>query len=377
MQRFDTILQKRAVRLARRSAKVCYSLVGVGMGLVTAFYVLLQPGVALHEWVAYVGFLLTLFAPVYAVLIAVGLRLSRAKLPVNGELDESERCLTIGGTRIAAADVDALVVCDAVHLYSKGVSYEFQDLNQSQRESIERALAPPTHYFETGPAARAGAWWSVWVASANILFGAIWAGSSFYYATPLAIFASLSLASASVLLFRHDMSLHIGLDGVRIGREFVPYASLRPFKAAKGRLVLVRTDGRQIRGSIRVDDAFLRALDAQVRRRIEADPRDGEAFELQENETPKAWLQRVRSRFTAKTFRDAVVPVEAAKALLSDAQTSFRVRVGVAVALAPFDAEFVNDTLDQLAHPKGEELREALELPADAQEVRVEKLVRS
>ncbi|MFK8003079.1 MAG: hypothetical protein AB8H86_26150, partial [Polyangiales bacterium] len=85
--------------------------------------------------------------------------------------------------------------------------------------------------------------------------------------------------------------------------------------------------------------------------------------------------KRVRGRFDVTSFREAPASVESAKELLRDAKVPFRVRVGVAVALAPIDAAYVGEALEALAHPEVADLQEALSLPSEEQARSLRQLV--
>jgi hypothetical protein len=137
---------------------------------------------------------------------------------------------------------------------------------------------------------------------------------------PLAVYTSIFVASTTALLSASARDLRIGIDGVRMGSEFVSYASLQQLAVDEGRLILVRRDGRRIAGSLEVAPEIGQALDTLVQERIDAKASGGEAYDVQHEESFEAWLKRVRGRFEATSFREAPASVDKAKELLRDAK---------------------------------------------------------
>lgn len=353
-------------RFARRAATACYGIVAGGMGVLLSFVVLQKLGLAANENIALGG------------LALAGLGLVSA-LPISASLAwaQRRRVPAAAGQEVAMQGSIQGIVCSATQalVCTGGTSFELDGLHPEEVLRLQEKHALETHVFESGAPARWRLWWMT-LAASGVLSSALLAilGYTIDHLMPLAVYSSVFIASAAALAVS-ARDVRIGIDGVRMGSEFVSYASLAQLTVDKGRLVIVCNDGRRIRGSLQVPQALGEALDALVQPRLDAAAAGGEEFGLRSEEIFEEWLTRVRGRFDATSFREAPASVDCAKELLRDAKVPFRVRVGVAVALAPIDPTYVNNALAALAHPESVDLQEALSQPSEAQAKSLRELV--
>lgn len=355
-------------RFFRRVAEVSYGLLAGGMGVVLSWVGLQQVGVSLPEDLALAGLGVALVGGACALVGTAFVLVWNA--PRARTLSAEREISLVRRVRgFVCADSKALVCSGATTLELDGLEAdECQRLNEKYASSV--------HEFESGPPARAALWWMCFLGcglQVALVLAAL--GVTIDHLMPLTLYTSTFVASFAALVFARDRDVRIGLDGVRIGDEFVPYSSLQQLVLRKGRLAALRKDGRYVPASLKLDASLAEALDALVQDRIDAETSGGEAYELQKDETFEAWLRRVRGRFNDTSFREAPASVDRAKELLRDAKVPFQVRVAVAVALSPIDPEYVGETLGGLVHPQVASLKEALELPAEKQDSELRALV--
>ena len=352
---------------SRRLAKACYGLVAGGMGALLSVVALNAVGVLVPEVIALAGLGVAFVGALTALVGTVWVTLRQS---VRARTLSAEQELTLH------PKVRGFVASGAKVLVCVGrETLEFDGLTAGEVRRLETKHASQARAFESGPAARAEFWWMFFVGSGFVVALALaMVGYTIDHLMPMTVYTATFVASLFVL-FAREGNVRIGLDGVRMGRDFVPYSALQQLTVRNGRLSLVRKNGSAVDGSLRMDGAFVRALDELVQTHIDAKSKDGEAYEVQSEESFDAWLRRVRGSFDATSFRKAPASVEDAKALLRDAKVPFRVRVAVAVALSPVDPEFVEEALDDLAHPRSASLKAALALPSDARDLRLRKLI--
>lgn len=355
-------------RFARRTAKACYGLVAGGMGILLSFVGLKKLGVPLEEGIALAGFLAAVLGLVSALPISAWLVWAQRR---------REPGFAVGQELSLQGDIQGIVSSGTKVLVCTGAaSFEVDGLRLDEVRRLKEKHASETHHFEAGAPARARLWWMALVGTGLVSSSVLAVlGVTIDHLMPLAVYTSIFVASTTALLSASARDLRVGIDGVRMGSEFVSYASLQQLVVDGGRLILVRRDGRRIAGSLQVAPEIGEALDALVQQRIDAKTSDGEAYEVQQEESFDVWLKRVRGRFDATSFREAPASVDSAKELLRDAKVPFRVRVGVAVALSPIDPAYVGDALDGLVHPEGAALKEALSLPSEEQAPSLRELV--
>ncbi|MFK8002017.1 MAG: hypothetical protein AB8H86_20645, partial [Polyangiales bacterium] len=322
-------LRKYYRRFARRAATTCYGLVAGGLGVLLSFVVLQKLGLVTNENVVLGGLAVAALGLVSALPTSAFLVWAQRRRTSAGAVGQE---VALGGSvqGVVTSGTSALVCTD-------GPSFELDGLRPEEVRRLQEKHTSATHFFESGPPARARLWW-LSLAACGVLSSAALAvlGYTIDHLMPLAVYTSVFVASASVLGVQ-ARDVRIGIDGVRMGLEFVSYSSLQQLTTARGRLVVVCRDGRRILGSLQVTQELGEALDALVQPRLDAAASGGEAYDVQNEESFDEWLKRVRGRFDVTSFREAPASVESAKELLRDAKVPFRVRVGVAVALAPID----------------------------------------
>lgn len=361
-------IRKHYRRFARRAATACYGLVAGGMGVLLSFVVLQKLGQATNEYIALAGLAVAALGLATALPVSAFLAWAqRRRVPPLPVVQEAVMHGSVQG--IVSSTAEAFVC-------SGGVSFELEGLRRGDLRRLEEQHTSETHLFESGAPARAKLWWLT-LAACGVVSSVVLSvlGYTIDHLMPLAVYTSVFVASATALAVS-ARDLRIGIDGVRIGSEFVSYAALQQLTVEKGRVILVRRDGRRIASSVEVAPELGEALDALLQLRTDAKTTsDGEAYDMQNEESFEAWLQRIRGRFDATSFREAPASVDRAKELLRDAKVPFRVRVAVAVALSPIDPAYVGEALDGFVHPKSSDLQEVLALPLDAQGTRLRELV--
>lgn len=159
-------------------------------------------------------------------------------------------------------------------------------------------------------------------------------------------------------------TLVVGRDGVRLGKDFMPFESIEAVRFEQGRVTLSGVEGKTLTAKVRMPAELAEALEKQIEERVGADEGAGVILERGGGENAHEWLQRIRGALLEKDFRTTSVPKNLVVEASRSPKSPLRVRVAALAALMDEEPEFAEVLADETADPRLERLARAAGDPA-------------
>lgn len=192
---------------------------------------------------------------------------------------------------------------------------------------------------------------------------------------PVAL-GTVILAAARLAMALRGQNFVLGLDGLRVGKKFVPLSEITAVQIAKDRVNVERANGDSLGATVRLPDELAKALNAEFAKRLQSEPAGDEVLRREEGEEVHAWLQRVRGSIRETSFRNPGVQKERVRVAALHPKSPLRVRVAALAGLMEEDPELAEELLAVSADPRLKKAAKAAQGSADGWRRAVERLER-
>ena len=178
-------------------------------------------------------------------------------------------------------------------------------------------------------------------------------------AIPLAVYGGVPVFFLAAA-FVSEQGVHIGIDGIRIGKRFVAAAKVIRVQADEAKRLVIATSDGTIVTRVNANENLAAAIETATSEWYAKPAPSSDVFQRRPDESRSAWEMRMRGLLETGDFRRAPIAEATIANTLRSARTAPQDRQGAALALAHRSPGLVNTIAATIARrPLAKKLRSA------------------